>query len=151
MATALQQQLSAIAAKSTHQLDLKAQRQQHSKSLIFEARNAANQTFDTLYQICLEGFQDLCALDSRFVGFSRTLFSEQSKGEDRTQMTAGENQELDEVIQSFLGLVCGRVLLRPAIKAVEWLVRRFRCAIPILCERSLANSIAVSTSTTQEP
>ncbi|KAL1304560.1 hypothetical protein AAFC00_003536 [Neodothiora populina] len=126
MATALQQQLAQIARTSTKQLDLKAQRVQHSKSLLFEARDAANQTFDTLYQICSEGFRELCLLDPRFTPFAQNLFSEQSKGEDRGQMTAQENQELDKVIDAFLALVGARILLRPAIKAVEWLVRRFR-------------------------
>ncbi|KAK8201397.1 snoRNA-binding rRNA-processing protein utp10 [Zalaria obscura] len=126
MATALQQQLAAIAAKSTHQLDLKAQRTQHSKSLLFESKDAANQTFDTIYQICIEGFDELCMLDARFGPFSQNLFSEQSKGEDRTQMTAKENEELDVVIKSFLGLVGARLLLKPGQKAVEWLIRRFR-------------------------
>jgi len=126
MATALQQQLAAIASQSTNQLDLRAQRNQHSKSLLFEPKDAANQTFDTIYQICIEGFQDLCMLDARFMPFAKNLFSEQSKREDRTQMTAKDNEELDNVIRSFLGLISGRLLLKPGHKAIEWLVRRFR-------------------------
>lgn len=126
MATVLQQQLAVIAANSTHQLDLKAQKARHSKSLLFEPRDAATQNFDTIYQICLEGFDELCQLDARFVPFSRNLFSEQSKNEDRVQMTAKEVEELDSVIIRFLGLLGGRLLLKPAVKAAEWLVRRFR-------------------------
>lgn len=125
MASALQQQLAAIAANSTHQLDLKAQKARHSKSLLFEPQDAASQSFETIYQLCLEGFEELCQLDSRFVPFARNLFSEQSKSEDRTQMTALDNAELDRVIERFLGLLGGRLLLKPAIKAAEWLVRRF--------------------------
>ena len=41
-------------------------------------------------------------------------------------MTEQENMELDVVLEAFLGLVGARILLKPAIKAVEWLVRRFR-------------------------
>ena len=126
MASSLQKQLAAIAAKSTHQLDLKAQKARHGKSLLFEARDAATQSFDTIYQICYEGFEELCMLDSRFLAFGQNLFSEQSKDEDRTQLTARENEELNKIIESFLGLVCGRLLLKPAMKVVEWLVRRFR-------------------------
>ncbi|KAK1081175.1 snoRNA-binding rRNA-processing protein utp10 [Friedmanniomyces endolithicus] len=126
MATALQQQLAAIAANSTHQLDLKAQKARHSKSLLFEPRDAASQGFDTIYQICYEGFEELCMLDAWFSAFGRSLFSEQSKSEDRTQMTAAENGELDRMLENFLGLVGARLLLKPAMKAVEWLVRRFR-------------------------
>ncbi|KAF2230999.1 hypothetical protein EV356DRAFT_579615 [Viridothelium virens] len=124
--TSLQKQLAQIASNSTQQLDLKAQRAAHSKSLLFDPKDAVTQSFDTIYQICQEGFQELCLLDSRFIPFSRNLFSGQSKLEDRTQMTEKENEELDAVLERFLGLVSGRLLLKPAHKAVEWLVRRFR-------------------------
>ncbi|KAL9098476.1 MAG: hypothetical protein Q9187_009657 [Circinaria calcarea] len=126
MATALAAQLARIAASSTNSLDLKAQKKAHSQSLLFDKRVAASQDFDTIYQICIEGYQELCQIDSRFSTFARGLFSEQSKREERTQMTAAQNKELDGVVESFLGLVGGRLLLKPAVKAVEWLVRRFR-------------------------
>lgn len=125
-ATSLQKQLAAIAASSTHQLNLKAQKQAHGKSLLFEPRVAASQSFETVYIICYEGFRDLCALDPHFVQFSRSLFSEQSKTEDRTQMTKKENEKLNEVLEAFLVMVGPRLLLKPAEKALEWLVRRFR-------------------------
>jgi U3 small nucleolar RNA-associated protein 10 len=138
MATALQKQLAVIAASSTHQLDLKAQRTAHSKSLLFDPRVAASQDFDSLYQICLEGFRELCQLDHRFLPFSKTLFSDQSKAEERTQMTIKDNEELNLVLEAFLGLVGPRILLKSAAKAVEWLVRRFRlvfaaCASVFYC------------------
>lgn len=124
--TSLQKQLAAIAASSTHQLDLKAQKAAHGKSLLFEPKVAASQSFDSLFVLCYEGYRDLCALDQRFVPFSRTLFSEQSKSEDRTQMTKKENTELDAVLEKFMTLVGPRLLLKPAEKALEWLVRRFK-------------------------
>ena len=126
MATALAAQLAQIAASSKSTLDLKAQRAAHSKSLIFEPRVAAAQSFQTLFNVCREGFDELCRLDARFAPFAATLFSEQSRDEDRDQMTAAENAKLDKRIDLFLRLVGGRVLLMPAVKAVEWLVRRFR-------------------------
>ncbi|KAJ4288529.1 snoRNA-binding rRNA-processing protein utp10 [Kalmusia sp. IMI 367209] len=124
--TSLQKQLAAIAATSTHQLDLKAQKLAHGKSLLFEPRVAASQSFENIYLICYEGYRDLCALDPRFVQFSRSLFSEQSKVEDRIQMTQKENEKLDEVLEAFITMVGPRLLLKPAEKALEWLVRRFR-------------------------
>lgn len=126
MASSLAAQLSTLAANSENSLNLKAQKAAHSKSLIFEARIAATQSFDTIYTLCHEGFQELCLLDPRFLDFQRDVFSEQSQEEDRTQMTATENSELNKRLESFLGLVGGRLRLNPAIKAVEWLVRRFR-------------------------
>ncbi|KAF2843578.1 hypothetical protein M501DRAFT_994555 [Patellaria atrata CBS 101060] len=122
----LKRQLDAIAATSTHQLDLKAQKSAHGKSLIFEPRIAASQDFHTIYQLCHESFEELCRLDGRFLVFSRSIFSEQSKTVERTQMTAADNSALDAVLESFLCLISGRILLKPAVKALEWLVRRYR-------------------------
>jgi U3 small nucleolar RNA-associated protein 10 len=126
MTTSLAGQLSQIAANSTDALNIKAQKAAHSKSLIFEPRVAASQSFDTIYSLCHEGFQELCLLDSRFLEFQRDIFSAQSQEEDRAQMTAEENSELDKRLEAFMGLVGGKLRLNPAIKAVEWLVRRFR-------------------------
>ena len=126
--TSLQRQLAAIAATSTHQLDLKAQKLAHGKSLLFEPKVAASQSFESLYVICHEGYRELCALDPRFTPFARSLFSEQSKVEDRTQMTQKENDKLDGVLESFMTMVGPRLMLKPAEKALEWLVRRFRYA-----------------------
>jgi U3 small nucleolar RNA-associated protein 10 len=139
MATVLQRQLAVIAANSTHQLDLKAQKAAHGKSLLFDAKVAATQDFNTIYRICIEGFEDLCSLDARFNVFAQSIFSEQSKSEERGLMTAEQNTELDAVLENFLILVSGRLLLRPAQKAVEWLIRRFQCVIPILIIMSKTN------------
>jgi U3 small nucleolar RNA-associated protein 10 len=126
MASSLAAQLSQIAANSTNQLNLKAQRLAHSQSLIFGKRVAGSQDFDTIYDICYDGFREICQLDARFAQFERSLFSEQSKSQERTEMSAEQNKELDTVLEAFLALVGGRLLLNPAVKAVEWLVRRFR-------------------------
>lgn len=126
MATALAAQLAQIRAQSTNSLDLKAQKKAHSQSLLFEPRVAVTQDFDSVYQLCYEGFEELCRLDSRFTSFANNLFSEQSKQEDRTQMTTVQNKQLDTVLEEFLSLIGSKLLLRPALKAVEWLVRRFR-------------------------
>ena len=133
MATSLAAQLAQIAANSKSTLNVKAQRAAHSKSLIFEPRIAAGQSYQTVWSVCHEGFQELCQLDSRFLEFGTTLFSEQSQQEDRTQMTEAENAELDKRIESFLRLAGGRLRLMPAIKAVEWLIRRFRFVLLQLC------------------
>lgn len=130
--TSLQRQLAQIAAKSTHQLDLKARRQEHGKSLLFDAKFAVSQDFNVLYQICVEGFEELCQVDPRFTEFANTLFSEQSQVEEREQMTKLQNEELDHVLQAFLGLVSSRLLLKPAQKSVEWVLRRFQYAPPSL-------------------
>jgi U3 small nucleolar RNA-associated protein 10 len=122
----LAKQLAVISAKSTHQLDLKAQRAAHGKSLLFDPKIAVSQDFETLYQICYEAWEELCLLDHRFIVYGNSLFNDQSKSLDRGQMTATQNEELNAVIQSFLGLITSRLLLKPAQKSVEWLIRRFQ-------------------------
>lgn len=126
MATVLAAQLAQIRAQSINSIDLKAQKKAHSQSLLFVSRDAAVQDFDSIYQICYEGFDELCRIDPRFVQFANNIFSEQSKQEDRTQMTAIQNQQLDVAIEEFLSLVGSKIPLKPALKAVEWMVRRFR-------------------------
>lgn len=127
MATTLQKQLAAIAASSTHQLDVKAQKSAHGKSLLFDSKVAASQSFEAVYLICYDGFRELCALDPRFLPFAKSLFSEQSKVEDRAHMTEKDNDKLNGVLEAFITLAGPRLLLKPAEKALEWLVRRFRC------------------------
>ncbi|EHK16683.1 uncharacterized protein TRIVIDRAFT_41047 [Trichoderma virens Gv29-8] len=125
MATSLAAQLAQVAANSKSSLDIKAQRAAHSKSLIWEPRVAAAQSYQTLYATCHQGFEELCQLDGRFTAFQSTLFSEESQDQDRNQLTITENEELDRHIEAFLRLVGSRLRLMPAIKAVEWLIRRF--------------------------
>lgn len=126
MSTALAAQLAQIRSQHASPLDLKAQRRAHSQSLLFDAGHAATQDFDTIYRYCLEGFEELCQLDASFLRFGNTLFSEQSKIQDRTQMTKRQNEDLDDILYDFLGLVGARIPLKPALKAIEWTIRRFR-------------------------
>ncbi|KAL7939048.1 armadillo-type protein [Trichoderma chlorosporum] len=125
MATSLAAQLAQVAANSKSSLDIRAQKAAHSKSLIWEPRVAAAQSYQTLYATCHQGFEELCQLDGRFTPFQSTLFSEESQDQDRNQLTIAENEELDRHIEAFLRLVGSRLRLMPAIKAIEWLVRRF--------------------------
>ncbi|GAB0131762.1 hypothetical protein EsDP_00000221 [Epichloe bromicola] len=126
MATSLAAQLAQIAANSKATLDVKAQKAAHSKSMIWEPRVAATQSYQTLYTICYSGFEELCQLDNRFVRFQSTIFSEDSQTQDRTQLSAADNEELDRHIEAFLRLAGSKLRLMPAIKAIEWLIRRFR-------------------------
>lgn len=126
MATSLAAQLAQVAANSKSTLNVKAQKAAHSKSLIWEPRVAATQSYQTLYSTCSQGFEELCQLDNRFIRFQSTLFSEESPNQDRTQLTAAENDELNRQVEDFLRLAASRLRLMPAIKSVEWLIRRFR-------------------------
>ncbi|KAF2726237.1 hypothetical protein K431DRAFT_214057 [Polychaeton citri CBS 116435] len=128
MTTALSQQLAAIAQNSTQQLDLKAQKHRHSKSLLFPHWEASRQSFDHLYHLCVGegGFEDLCTLDARFRQYGSNLFAGDSVNLERESLTKAENERVDDLVRSFLQLVQARLQLLPALRAVEWIVRRWR-------------------------
>ncbi|GJN77355.1 snoRNA-binding rRNA-processing protein utp10 [Purpureocillium lilacinum] len=119
MATSLAAQLAQIAANSKATLNVKAQKAAHSKSLIWEPRVAATQSYQTLYTTCYPGFEELCQLDARFARFQSTIFSQESQEQDRTQLSAAENEELDRQIEAFLRLAGSRLRLTPAINIHE--------------------------------
>ncbi|EXJ61622.1 hypothetical protein A1O7_02051 [Cladophialophora yegresii CBS 114405] len=119
-------QLRTIAANSTNELDLRARRDAHAESLIFERNVAIKQDWETIFQLCLEGFRETCLLDSRLREFEQNLYSPLAKDQDREQLSKPQNEALDVVLERCLALLGSKVLLRPGIKAVEWLVRRFR-------------------------
>lgn len=133
MATSLASQLAQVAANSKSTLNIKAQKAAHSKSLVWEPRVAASQSYQTLYSTCHQGFEELCQLDPRFTRFQTTIFSEESQNQDRSQLTAAENGELDTQLDAFLRLAGSRLRLMPAIKAIEWLIRRFRYVVIMYC------------------
>ncbi|KAL2401513.1 U3 small nucleolar RNA-associated protein 10 [Exophiala dermatitidis] len=126
MTSAFAAQLRTIAANSTNELDLRARRDAHGESLVFERSVAVKQDWETIYQICVEGFQELCMLDTRLREFEQNLYSPQAKEQDREQLSRSQNEALGIVIDRCLALLGSKVLLRPGIRAVEWLVRRFR-------------------------
>ncbi|KAF4585791.1 U3 small nucleolar RNA-associated protein [Ophiocordyceps camponoti-floridani] len=126
MPSSLATQLAQLAANSKATLNTKTQKAAHSKSLLWEARVAATQSYQTLFATCYTGFKELCQLDPRFQHFQSTIFSDESQHQDRSQLTADENAALDREIEAFLRLVGSRLRLMPAITAIEWLIRRFR-------------------------
>lgn len=127
MATAFQQKLRQIAAAgTTNELNLRARRDAHAESLIFERDVAIKQDWDTLYEICIEGYRELRSLDTSLQDFESNLFSAHSKDQDREQFNKAQNEELDNAIEACLQILGARLSLRPGVRTLEWLIRRFR-------------------------
>ncbi|KAJ2723879.1 snoRNA-binding rRNA-processing protein utp10 [Coemansia sp. Benny D115] len=95
-------------------------------SFLFEPRQAADMDMQTIFDIGRDGINDLIKVNKAFGSYSSTLFSEAVKDMDRVLQTKSENEKLDESIRSFLFLLAPHFLTRPAGKALEWLIRRFR-------------------------
>ncbi|PIA14644.1 hypothetical protein COEREDRAFT_46446, partial [Coemansia reversa NRRL 1564] len=106
---------------------LSTQRAQKTRaSFLFDGRQAADMDNQTVFDIGQDGLRELQQINVRFSAYATTLFSAAVKDLDRVQQTRDENQKLDESIRGFLFLLAPHFLTRPAGKALEWLVRRFR-------------------------
>jgi U3 small nucleolar RNA-associated protein 10 len=81
MATALARQLQAIRSETAATLD----KRKHDKvaSLLFDPKEAAEQDYDTVLSLGVNGLQGLIQIDAKFRQFEGTLFSETSKKIDR--------------------------------------------------------------------
>lgn len=122
----LSQQLKQINEKSASlALDRKSRAKLHSKSLIFGPKVAATQDYDYLHLIGVAGLTELCTMDSRFSKFQQTLFADSTVTFDRNVQTKEIEENLNASITAFLNLVSPYYSLSPAVRAVEWLVRRF--------------------------
>ncbi|KAJ2634126.1 snoRNA-binding rRNA-processing protein utp10 [Coemansia sp. RSA 1286] len=124
MATSLASQLYRM---STVDRMVSTERAQKTRaSFLFDGKQAADMDMQTIFDIGRDGLSDLCKVDIRFRPYASTLFSEAVKDMDRVLQTKEENNKLDETIRSFLFLMARHFLTKPAGKALEWLIRRFR-------------------------
>ncbi|EGW32648.1 U3 small nucleolar RNA-associated protein 10 [Spathaspora passalidarum NRRL Y-27907] len=128
--SSLSSQLKSISEKTASvSLDRKARSKIHSRSLLFEPKVASTQDYEYIHQIAYEGLEELSELDSRFNKFKQTLFSDTSINLDRNVQTKDIVDQLNRNIEAFLTLVGPYYNLVPAIKATEWLIRRFHANI----------------------
>ncbi|KAK6462809.1 component of small subunit processosome [Scheffersomyces coipomensis] len=128
--SSLSSQLKSINDKTASvALDRKTRSQIHSRSLIFDPKVASTQDFDYLFQLGLEGLDELSEIDSRFNRFRQTLFSDTSINFDRNVQTKDTLTQINKSIDAFLNLVSPYYGLNPTVKTLEWLVRRFHINI----------------------
>ena len=95
-------------------------------SILFEAHEAADIDIDTIFSLGRAGLDELQEIDNDFAKFEKTLFNENVRTMERTQQPKEFNQRLDKKIKEFLVYLSPYFLIKPAQKALEWLIRRFR-------------------------
>ena len=95
-------------------------------SILFDVNEAADIDIDTVFSLGKTGLHELQDIDNDFAKFEKTLFSDNVKMLERTQEPKEFNQKLDKKIKEFLILLSPYFLIKPAQKALEWLIRRFR-------------------------
>ncbi|KAF9103403.1 HEAT repeat-containing protein 1 [Mortierella sp. AM989] len=122
--SSLAQQLKRIGTADANRGSEKAAK--HRASFLFDSKQAADYDIDTIFSIGANGIAELKQLDPKFQSFEKTLFAESMKSVDRVLQTKEDNAKLDESITLFLRQLSPYFLLKPAGKALEWLIRRFR-------------------------
>ncbi|KJE96811.1 BP28CT domain-containing protein [Capsaspora owczarzaki ATCC 30864] len=99
-------------------------------SILYDARKAAETENALVYATGVNGMAELIQLSPDTFSTQdqayQLLFGPAAPSCDRTLQTAEENARLDEHIDRFLRDLSPFVMLKPAQKALEWLVRRFR-------------------------
>ncbi|KAJ8305572.1 hypothetical protein KUTeg_016117 [Tegillarca granosa] len=95
------------------------------KSLLFDPKEAASLDKETFYALGINGLDELQTLDGVFQQFETTLFAESSLTFERSIQTKEVNDKLDENISRFLSFLSPYCLLKPAHKALEWLIYRY--------------------------
>ncbi|WPK26845.1 hypothetical protein PUMCH_004209 [Australozyma saopauloensis] len=128
--SSLSQQLQAISEKNASvALDRKSRSKIHARSLMFDPKVAAAQDMDFIYEIALEGLDELVVIDARFEKFRASLFAEASLTYDRNVSTKDIVDQVDKNILAFINLTSPHLNLSPSLKALEWLVRRYHVNI----------------------
>ncbi|KAG8229732.1 hypothetical protein J437_LFUL007907, partial [Ladona fulva] len=117
--TSLAQQLKQLALPQTSLL-LKTHKRD---SFLFDPNEAANLDLETVLEIGLSGLRELQELNPEFHAFENSLFDVTSVGVQRAVLERDTNDLLDENINRFLSLLSPYVLLKPAHRALEWLIQ----------------------------
>ncbi|CAF0748543.1 unnamed protein product [Didymodactylos carnosus] len=122
--TSLKLQLNKLADAHT-QWRLSETDSQKRASFLYDPKVASTLDRETVYCLGVNGFEELCLIDSCFEEFGRVLFSDTSLTFERSIQTKEVNDSLNQTIKRFLIRLSPYFLLKPAHKALEWLVHRF--------------------------
>ncbi|XP_023023708.2 HEAT repeat containing 1 homolog l(2)k09022 [Leptinotarsa decemlineata] len=121
MSTSLAEQLQNLALPQTTAI----KRDKKRASLLFDPKEAAGLKRETVYQIGLEGLEELIQKNEVFQQFHDSLFHLTAKDFERSIQTAEANEKLDKHIRKFLCLLSPYFLLNCSHKALEWMINRY--------------------------
>lgn len=119
--TSLAQQLERLKAPQTDILV------DHKKrpSLLFDAKQAANNDRETIYDIGSSGLEELIEINSIFSKYKTSLFDQNARDLQRAVETSEINMKLNKKIKSFLLQLSPYFLLQSTHKCLEWMIRRY--------------------------
>ena len=97
-------------------------------SLLFDTRTAASLDNDAVQNIGYDGFKEILSIDAVFGQFEH-LFDANSVHFQRNLQEESIVKKISEKLSNFLTLLSPYVLLKPAQKMLEWLIRRYQIHI----------------------
>ena len=97
-------------------------------SILFDVQTAASLDNEAVLNIGMNGFKEMKSIDRVFMQFD-TLFCKNALYIQRNMNNKSFNQKIQEKISDYLTVLTPYVLLRPAQKTLEWLIRRFQVHI----------------------
>lgn len=100
--------------------------QKKRPSFLFDEKEAADYDDESIYELGVEGFQDLCKVDPSLRSYQECIFSEDLMAKDLSLLTKGEKKELDKEVSAFLTLLSPHLQLKATHKVLEWMVRKWR-------------------------
>ncbi|CAK8538792.1 unnamed protein product [Lathyrus sativus] len=125
MATSIASQLEAI--RSIAHVDSAPLKRPFTRpSILFDPKEAADISIESIFTIALQGLEVLISNDERFRNYKNDLFSHRSKELDRELMGIEQNNQLNVLINSYLKLVSGFFMLPSALQTLEYLIRRHK-------------------------
>ena len=122
--SSLEKQLKRLRIPDSRSLE-RATKFKKKTSFLFDAKEASDIDNETVFALALNGLDELKVLNSQFEQFETLLFGESTKYIERSLQSQEVNDNLDNNIKDYLRYLSPYILLKPAHKTLEWLIRRY--------------------------
>ena len=123
--SSLEKQLKRLRIPDSSSLE-RATKFRKKASFLFDPKEASDIDNETVFALALNGLDELKLVNVQFEKFETFLFSESSKHLERSLQSQELNDKLDNNIKDYLRFLSPYMLLKPAHKTLEWLIRRYQ-------------------------
>ena len=123
--SSLEKQLKRLRIPDSSSLE-RATKFKKKTSFLFDPKEASDIDNETVFALALNGLDELKLVNVEFEKFEIFLFSESSKHLERSLQSQELNDKLDNNIRDYLRFLSPYILLKPAHKTLEWLIRRYQ-------------------------
>ena len=123
--SSLEKQLKRLRIPDSSSLE-RATKFKKKTSFLFDPKEASDIDNETVFALALNGLDELKLVNVEFEKFEIFLFSESSKHLERSLQSQELNDKLDNNIKDYLRFLSPYILLKPAHKTLEWLIRRYQ-------------------------